>query len=342
MFRFFNALMEFYRKKSFRVLIAIILSHSALLWADPTSLNVQADARRLAAHVRTLSSELGLRDYEHPQELAKSSTYIKQEFLKAGGRVSIQVFKVDEPHGTNHIYRGPYRNVTASYGPEKGPRIIVGAHYDTAGPLPGADDNASGVAGLLELGRLLKKSPPSMRTDLVAFSLEEPPYNRTPVTGSGHYAQTLKEQAVEVKAMLALEMIGYFSDQKKSQRYGIPFLRFLYSSEGNFIAVVGQWFDAGLTRQVTTAMRRQARLPVYRLQAPRFLPGVNFSDHNNFWTQGYPALMITDTAFLRNPYYHTKDDTAEKLDYERMARVVEGVFHAIQELSQEATHDRTR
>lgn len=284
------------------------------------------DPSLLEAHVRKLSVELGPRDESHIENLDRVAAYIKSEFSQTGASVSEQPYRVQGKS---------YRNVVAQFGPESAERIVVGAHYDTAGPLPGADDNASGVAGLIELARLLGRQQPPMRVELVAFSLEEPPYFRTTGMGSSVHAESLRTQNVRVRAMFSLEMIGYFSDAANSQRFPIGVLGALYPSTGNYIAVVGRLSDGFLVRRTKAAMRHAAPLPVYSINAPSFVPGVDFSDQLNYWHAGYGAVMITDTAFYRNFNYHTAEDTAEKLDYKRMAMVVEGVYAAVWELASE-------
>ena len=196
-------------------------------------------------------------------------------------------------------------------------------------PLPGADDNASGVAGLIELAYLLGKTSLPVRVELVAFTLEEPPFFRTPFMGSAIHAASLKKQGVKVRIMFALEMIGFFSDASHSQGFPLSILRLFYPSQGNFIAVVGKLGQGSVVRRVKQAMRGPSLLPVYSINAPRFVPGIDFSDHLNYWEAGYEAVMITDTAFYRNQGYHTLQDTPDTLDYERMAMVVQGVYAAI-------------
>lgn len=194
-----------------------------------------------------------------------------------------------------------YHNVQAFVGPESAERIVVGAHYDAAGPGVGADDNASAVAGLIELATLLSREELATRVELVAFALEEPPWFRTRSMGSFVHADGLRREGVRVRAMLALEMIGFFRDQPGSQAYPAPALGLFYPSEGNFIAVVGCLGQAGLVRAVKRAMAGSTDLPVRSINAPRFVPGVDFSDHINYWDAGFEAVMITDTAFFRNP-----------------------------------------
>lgn len=284
------------------------------------------DPARLEAHVLSLTTELSPRDESHVENLDRVATYIKNEFSQTNAIVSEQSYEV----------RGStYRNVIAQFGPETEERIVVGAHYDTAGPLPGADDNASGVAGLIELAHLLGRQPPQLHVELVAFTLEEPPYFRTSNMGSSIHARWLRAENKRVRAMLCLEMIGYFSDAPNSQHFPAPAMSAFYPSTGNFIGVVGRLGDWSLVRQTKSAMRRASPLPVYSINAPSFVTGVDFSDHLNYWSAGYSAVMITDTAFYRNRNYHTAADTAEKLDYRRMALVVEGVCAAVTELAKE-------
>jgi hypothetical protein len=282
------------------------------------------DPARLEAHVRMLSGALSPRDGAHPGGMDAAARYIRGEMERAGAAVSEQPFDVGGR---------VYRNVVAAFGPEAGERVVVGAHYDAAGPLPGADDNASGVAGLIELARLLAESPPGLRVELVAYALEEPPYFRTGHMGSAVHARALREQGARVRAMISLEMIGYFSDREGSQRLPSPLLKAVYPTRGDFICVVGKMDQGSLVRQVKRAMLGATRLPVYSVNAPRAIPGIDFSDHASYWDAGYDAVMVTDTAFFRNPNYHTPGDTPDTLDYGRMAMVVQGVYQAVQNLS---------
>lgn len=279
---------------------------------------------RLEAHVLALSERFGPRDFSHPENLDRAAVYVREDLARAGGAVSVQTYEVN---GT------PYRNVVASFGPDTRERVVVGAHYDAAGPLPAADDNASGVAGLIELAHLLGAARLPLRVELVAYSLEEPPFFRTPHMGSAVHAASLRRQGVPVRAMLSLEMIGYFTDAPGSQKFPVGFLRWFYPSEGNFIAVAGKVGGGSLVRRVKRAMRRGSPLPVHALAAPRWVPGIDFSDHASYWDAGYPAVMITDSAFYRNPFYHTARDTPETLDYARMALVVRGVYAAVLDLA---------
>jgi peptidase M28-like protein/PH (Pleckstrin Homology) domain-containing protein len=281
---------------------------------------ISVDPTKLETHVRTLSQSFVPRDESHPENLDRCAAYIRQEFERANARVSEQPFTVAGK---------TYRNVIAHFGPETKEMVVVGAHYDTAGPLPGADDNASGVAGLLELARLLDNRQLPIRVELVAYTLEEPPFFRSEQMGSAMHANALKREGAVVRVMFSLEMIGYFSDARDSQHFPSSAFSLFYPTEGNFISVVGKIDDGMLVRRIKKAMTGAISLPVYSINAPRLLPGVDLSDHLSYWLAGYPAVMITDTAFYRNANYHTPDDTAERLDYRRMGQAVEGVFAAV-------------
>jgi Zn-dependent M28 family amino/carboxypeptidase len=272
------------------------------------------------------------------ENLKRAGDYIAAQFRAARGQVSLQEFDVEESH---------YANVVASFGPDSGPVVVIGAHYDSYGnageqmlhggnPVsqggnPGADDNASGVAGLIELAVLLGKNPPGKSIELVAYTREEPPYFRSENMGSAQHARALAACKREVSYMLCLEMIGYFSDQASSQKYPVPGMGLIYPDKGNFIAVVGRFGDFSLTRRVKAAMTAATDLPVSSINAPGFVSGVDFSDHASYWNEGIPALMITDTSFYRNPNYHNAGDTPDTLDYVRMAKVVQAIYAATRE-----------
>jgi Zn-dependent M28 family amino/carboxypeptidase len=291
------------------------------------------DPKQLEEHVRHLSKDLYPRSYDRFKNIELAAAYIQKEFEASGGKVSSQEVSVQE---------ATYRNVVARFGPSSGPVLVVGAHYDSHGdgnagarsPLgyspethtPGADDNASGIAGLLELARLLGSSKQQRAIELVAYTLEEPPHFRTEHMGSAWHARFLRQANRKVELMLSLEMIGYFSDEPHSQHYPVPLLASLYSERGNFIALVGKLGDFGAIRKVKAAMAGATSLPVYSINAPPLLQGIDFSDHLSYWNEGIPAIMVTDTAFMRNQNYHLPGDTFEKLDYGRMAKVVQGVY----------------
>jgi Zn-dependent M28 family amino/carboxypeptidase len=277
----------------------------------------------LKQHVEVLCSDFVSRDHRHPGNLFRAAGYIRNHFQQTGAAVYEHSYEVEGQH---------YKNVMAEYGPESPSVIIVGAHYDAVIGTPGADDNASGVAGILELARLLSNASLSSQVILVAYTLEEPPFFASDLMGSAVHARVLKEEKVDVRLMICFEMIGSFSDAPGSQNFPLPFLDLYYPSTGNFIAIVDQFFSIQAWR-MKRWMCQAIDLPVYSINAPKWLPGVDWSDHLNFWDQGYPAVMITDTAFYRNQSYHTADDTPDKLDYVRMAKVVDGVYDYVLHLA---------
>ena len=301
------------------VALCLYMTQPLIRTANITS-PVSVDPARLESHVRALSESFVPRDESHPENLDRCAAYIRREFESAHARVSEQPFTVAGK---------TYRNVIAQFGPETKEVVVVGAHYDAAGPLPGADDNASGVAGLLELARLLGNAQLSIRVELVAYTLEELPFFRSEQMGSAVHAKALKREGAVVRVMFSLEMIGYFSDARDSQHFPSSVLSLFYPTEGNFISVVGKMGAGMLVRKIKKAMAEATSLPVYSINAPRLIPGVDFSDHLSYWREGYPAVMITDTAFYRNVNYHTMWDTAEKLDYQRMSQAVEAVYTAV-------------
>ncbi len=210
---------------------------------------------------------------------------------------------------------------------------MIGAHYDSVAGAVGANDNGSGVAATLELARLMKDAKPSRTVRFVAFVNEEPPFYRSDQMGSGVYARRSRERKDNIVAMLSLETIGYYSDEPGSQRYPFP-LNFFYPSTGNFIAFVSNLGSRPLLHASIAAFRRHAGFPSDGVAAPAFIPGIDWSDHRSFWQEGYPALMVTDTAPYRYPHYHTPQDTPDKVDYERLARVITGLHGMLRELAQ--------
>ncbi len=257
------------------------------------------------------------RNYLNVASLNKVAEHIKKKFEEYGLETEEQRFEVG---GTI------YKNVIATAGHSVGRRIIVGAHYDVCGDQPGADDNAGAVAGLLEIARLLKQHEKKLnyRVDFVAYSLEEPPFFATENMGSYVHAKKMNDEKVMLRGMICLEMIGYFTDEENSQEYPHPSMKLVYPSVGDFIGVVGNFGSYSLLSEVKKHMKK-AEIGVRMLSAPAAIPGVDFSDHRSYWQFGYKAIMITDTAFYRNPNYHTRADTIKTLDFDKMKEVVKGV-----------------
>ena len=298
--------------------IAIVIQPVKVIASQPP----QVDPKRLEAHVKHLTVDLYPRSYDQLHNTDLAAQYIFNELEAAGGSVTVQDVSAPE---------APYKNIVARFGPPSGPVVVIGAHYDTHGDTPGADDNASGIAGLLELARLLGRTTQARPIELVAYALEEPPYFRTEHMGSAWHARSLRAANQEVAFMLSLEMIGFFSDEPGSQNYPVPAMSLLYSDRGDFIALVGKLSNFGPMRRIKALMTGATNLPVYSLNAPPRLQGVDYSDHLNYWHEGFPAFMVTDTAFFRNKNYHLASDTYETLDYGRMAKVVQAVYAVAQQ-----------
>lgn len=212
--------------------------------------------------------------------------------------------------------------------------VVVGAHYDTAAGAPGADDNASGVAAMLAIARALARErfTPSRTLRFVAFANEEPPFFWNEEMGSLVYAKACKAKGERIAAMLSLETLGYFSDERGSQKYP-PVVSWFYPDRGDFIGFVGNTSSRSLVRASVGAFRRHARFPSEGAALPGFVAGVGWSDHWSFWQQGYPAVMVTDTAPFRNPHYHQASDRPETLDYDRLSRVTDGLVAVVKELA---------
>ena len=282
--------------------------------------DARAEAARLEAHVRFLSAHDAWRNLRHPTGLQRAADYIAGSFGRTGASVSRQPYKV----GTVEAL-----NVVARFGIEARPRIVVGAHYDVFGDLPGADDNASGVAGLLELARLLDGRKLATTVELVAYSTEEPPFFGGPEMGSAVHAKSLRDAGVAVRAMISLEMIGFYAEAQPDQ--GV-LLHLIYPRHGRFVALAGRWADRDLVADAKKCFRGAGPLEVVSYSGPTGL-GADLSDQRNYWALGIPAFMVTDTAFMRNPHYHAATDTAETLDYQRMADVVDGVLSTVVQLA---------
>ena len=320
-------------RKALRVTLSVLAALSVVLVAVAIALTnpvkarvfesgISADASRLRSDVEALTGLPGFRCFERPDDLDRAATWVRSALEESGLPVEEQPFGVGG---------WTYKNFIARYGPVGAPVLVVGAHYDVCGEQPGADDNASAVAGLLELARLLGQHRPETthRIELALWPLEEPPNFRTEDMGSAVHANSLADSKADVRGMICLEMLGFFSDEPGSQTYPVPGMGLLYPPRGNFISVVGNVSSWGFTRHVKARMAGATELPVRSINAPALVPGVDFSDHLNFWKHGWDAVMITDTAFYRNPNYHEVTDTPDTLDYQRLAQVCTGVYAAV-------------
>lgn len=279
----------------------------------------------LRHHVGMLADRIGERNVWHPEDLAAAALYIRNTLEGLGYEVRIQFF---ESRGLT------LQNLEVELPGDSAPQeiIVLGAHYDSISGTPGANDNASGVAAMLEIARLLAGNTYSHTVRLVAFANEEPPFFYSEEMGSSVYVARSRQHGEQIKAMLALETIGYFSDQPDSQYYPIPFSLF-YPDTGNFIGFVGNLSSRRLVRRAIGAFRASTAFPSEGVAAPGWMMGVHWSDHWSFWQAGYPAIMITDTALFRYQHYHAATDTPEKLDYTSLARVTKGLADVVAELA---------
>ncbi|MDH3328343.1 MAG: M28 family peptidase [Desulfobulbaceae bacterium] len=284
----------------------------------------KAQPAEIRKWVEYLALEIGRRPATRVDLLRKVAERLTETFINLGYEVAQQPVPYKQTHHINIIAR-PKGSIDSHPGR---PLLVVGAHYDTVSNSPGADDNASSIGGLMEMARLLADNPPT-GLRLAAFCPEEPPAYRTRRMGSYIYAGSLKEAGIRLKGMICLEMIGYFNDAPGSQSYPLPFMKMVYPREGNFIAIVGNIRSARWTWQVKDAFKTGTDLPVETLNAPSVIVGIDFSDHWSFNKCGYPAVMVTDTAFYRTPYYHLPSDLPETLDYVRAAKVVDGIAAAV-------------
>lgn len=282
------------------------------------------DTISIKKHLKSLTKTAAYRNPENLAQLNAIANYIKTDFLKYSSKVSFQEYKVDGK---------VYKNVICSFGTENLQRIVIGAHYDVCGDQEGADDNASGVVGLLELARQLKGQKLNKRIDLVAYTLEEPPYFRTEQMGSYVHAKSLKDGKIDVLGMISIEMIGFFSDQANSQNYPVPEMSKMYGNKGDYITLVNTSHKGKFVEDFSQHFKQSKSIKTEEFNAPRALPGIDFSDHLNYWNLGYSAMMITDTSFYRNKNYHKKTDQMETLDIRRMAKVIDGIYLALLKLT---------
>jgi hypothetical protein len=285
-------------------------------------LRIKANKERLYNDVSFLTSLVPTRNYRNKASLDKTCDYIEKELAKAGVTTERQSWRADGIE---------YHNVIASYNTEKTRRLVIGAHYDVCGDQPGADDNASAVAGLLETARLIFQAKPALdyRVDFVAYCLEEPPFFGSHQMGSYVHAKSLYDSKADVMGMICYEMIGYFSDAPNSQPFPSPELAKRYPHVANFIIVVGIEEYMAFNNKVHRLMAEGAGIDVQVIHFPSGSGLAGLSDQRSYWAFGYPALMINDTAFVRNPHYHTKGDTIETLDFDKMTEVVSCAYRAV-------------
>jgi len=333
-----------------RVTIAVVAILVLLWWfgmrmpgknvskARPLSPDEVALREELRADVEKLAGEIGERNMWHYAPLNAAADFIEDSFSRAGLRTRRDSYEMrgQTCHNIEAEIPGSLQGATASQ-PSHPPIVVIGAHYDSVFGSPGANDNGTGVAATLALARRFaekqsERRPPYKTLRFVAFVNEEPPYFLSGEMGSLVYARRCKERGDKISAMISLETIGYFSDAPRSQTYPSPGLGVFYPKVGNFIGFVSNVRSRALLRRVIALFRKHAKIPSEGAALPAFIPGVSWSDQWSFWQHGYPAIMVTDTAPFRYPYYHSSNDTPDKLDYDRFALVVSGMQKVIEDL----------
>lgn len=279
---------------------------------------------RLKNEVNNLSVKIGDRSFLRPQALEATADYLTHQLSEQGYTVAAYPYQADGlvVRNLEAVWPGQNDNIG---------EVVVGAHYDSVAGTVGADDNCTGVAAVLELARLLRQTRLRRTIRFVFFVNEEPPHFQTAQMGSRVYAHVLRNNRISVSAMISMETIGFYSDRPHSQQ-APPILGFLYPDKGNFIAFVGNSASRSLVRQSIRSFRRSTSFPSEGIAAPEQWLGIGWSDQWSFWQEGYPGIMVTDTAPFRDPYYHTAQDTVDKIDFDRTARVVEGMRKVIQDL----------
>jgi hypothetical protein len=322
-----------------RILILIIFGNLILGGAAPllvmaessnapegiAMIDFHATEAGLKDHLNVLTVDIGERSVRFPARLKRTAGYILDYYRGIGAEARLEPYR----------YQGfEVANVVAeiAFSPHPAQRILIGAHYDSVAGTVGADDNASAMAVQLETARQLMGLKSARQMDLsvlfVSFALEEPPAYGTPDMGSRVYARKARERQERIDGMICLEMVGYTCREPGCQGYPFPLMFFGYPKQGDFIGIVGNFDSLGWTRRIYDAFRQNPDLPVIKLTIPFngwILPAVRLSDHASFWDEGFKAVMITDSAFYRNPHYHRATDTMENLDYRFMAELVKSL-----------------
>ncbi len=276
-----------------------------------------ADTTKITSHLTNITKTDKPRNYKNLSTLNFVADYIYKEFKTYADTTYYQKYDVKG---------NEYKNVISIFGSENEKTIVVGAHYDVAGNQQGADDNASGTVALLELARMLKGQKLNYRIELVAYTLEEPPFFRTKQMGSYIHAKSMKDNKVDLYGMVCLEMIGFFDDAKNSQTYPLSILKLIFGNKANYITMVNKFGKGKFARKFSNQFKSKKLIKTKNFISPASLQGVDFSDHLNYWKFGYSAVMITDTSFYRNENYHKKTDTMDTLNIPKMASVITSVY----------------
>jgi Zn-dependent M28 family amino/carboxypeptidase len=279
----------------------------------------------LQKDVQKLAVEIGLRNAGADQKLDAAKRFLEQALTEAGYPVTPQEYQIDGKSYTNLAVQ---RLGTA----KPNEVVLIGGHYDSAFTSPGANDNGTGAAATLELAKLFANKSTHRTIRFVEFTNEEPPFFQTENMGSLVYAKHIDPRREKIVAMLSLETMGYFSNGAGSQNYPFP-IGLLYPTQGNFIGLIGNLKSGDLVRRAIGSFRQHAQFPSEGVVLPSWIPGVGWSDQWAFWQQGYPGIMVTDTAPYRYPHYHTADDTIDKINFDHLARVVSGLAEVIADLA---------
>ena len=279
----------------------------------------------LRTHVQILAGDIGERNVMNPLALHAAADYLRRQWQSQGYEVIAHEYTIEHERWANLEVSRPGRKMPNEI-------VMIGAHYDSVFGSPGANDNGSGVAALLELSRRFAARDTERTARFVAFVNEEPPFFRTGEMGSRHYARGARAKGEDIRAMLALETIGYYDDKPGSQNYPPLFAPF-FPDQGNFIGLVSNFRSRTLLKKVVAAFRAASDFPIEHVATFGWVPGVDWSDHVSFWNEGYPAIMVTDTALYRYPYYHSEQDTPDKVDYARLARVTEALAAVVEALA---------
>lgn len=280
----------------------------------------------LQQDVEKLSAEIGEHNYLYDKNLEAAANFLEASLTASGYKVQRQFYQV-----ANQIFSNLEVEIKGKN--RSNEIVIIGGHYDSVFGSPGANDNSTGAAAVLELARMFAGKTTSRTLRFVEFVNEEPPFFQTNDMGSMVYAKRCRQRGENVVAMLSLETIGYYSNELESQKYTFP-INLFYPSVGNFIGFIGNPASGDLVRRAIASFRRHTKHPSEGVALPDKVPGVGWSDQWAFWQQGYPGIMVTDTAPFRYPYYHTMADTVDKVNYERLARVVAGLEKVVADLAQ--------
>ncbi len=313
------------------IFVIVILAqdiHAAGLVNDrgKTMIDIQKTSQRIKEHLTELTKTIGERSIGLPENLSRTAEYIESFYKDLGLSVHRQPYKYHDLTVVNII-------TEISFGPQPKKRYLIGAHYDSVMGTVGADDNASAIAVQLETARHLKALAGNegleFAVKFVSFALEEPPVYGTGYMGSRVYAKIARQEKEQIDGMICLEMVGYACYRPGCQGYPFPLMFFGYPKVGNFIGIVGNFKSKEFARALSSEFSKNPELPVVKLNVPLngfILPSVRLSDHASFWDQGFKAVMLTDSAFYRNPHYHRPSDTMEKLDYRFMAELVQSLI----------------